>query len=129
MLLKPLCLCGETLFLSGCTMLGVGESEYACDQPGKGVCKSARQVYLDISDSEYKVSAPEIQPTLQPTLPLDQNRVSEVTAPQRFPAKVLRIWIAPWVDKQGHWHSGGVVMSDIYPREWQRDAPERDYHN
>ena len=42
-----LCLCGSSLFLSGCSLFGVGEAEYACPEPGKGVCKSARQIYKD----------------------------------------------------------------------------------
>ena len=108
------------LLIQGCTMLGVGESEYACDKPGKGVCKSARQVYQDISDNEHKASVPQTQPVNQ----FDQTMTSkEIPTPQRLPAHILRIWIAPWVDKQGHWHSGGVVMSDIYPREWQSATP------
>ncbi len=56
-------------------MLGVGESEYACDQPGKGVCKSARQVCQDISDSEYRVPEPTTQPVLQLKLQSDQDSV------------------------------------------------------
>ncbi len=108
------------LLIQGCTILGVGESEYACDKPGKGVCKSARQVYQDISDSEHNVPVPKAQPASQ----FDQTMTAkEIPTPQRLPAHILRIWIAPWVDKQGHWHSGGIVMSDIYPREWQSATP------
>ncbi|MGI9276259.1 MAG: TraV family lipoprotein, partial [Endozoicomonas sp.] len=35
--------------------------------------------------------------------------VTPEATPNRTPAQILRIWIAPWVDKQGNWHSGGVV--------------------
>ncbi|UYM15967.1 TraV family lipoprotein [Endozoicomonas euniceicola] len=114
-----LCLCGSTLLLSGCSLLGVGEAEYACPEPGKGVCKSARQVY---KDTDTSIPAPEALPVTVKTEP-DPGLVNPEAIPNRTPAQILRIWIAPWVDKQGNWHSGGVVMTDIYPREWQSAIP------
>ena len=62
-----LCLCGSSLFLSGCSLFGVGEAEYACPEPGKGVCKSARQIYKDTD------STPIVTENITPS-PSHQNR-------------------------------------------------------
>ncbi|UYM15921.1 TraV family lipoprotein [Endozoicomonas euniceicola] len=117
-----LCLCGSALLLSGCALLGVGEAEYACPEPGKGVCKSTRQVYRDTDLSTIEPITPP-QPTTMTRAEPDLSVVTPESTPNRLPAQILRIWIAPWVDKQGNWHSGGVVMTDIYPREWQSAIP------
>lgn len=130
-----------SLLLSGCSVSGIGEPDYACQEPGKGVCKSARQVYRDTNSAlpeedplppEIPVirkkqridapsspeptpmpAAPDWQPPTEAPVPVLPERV-----PNRVPAQVLRLWIAPWVDKDGHWHSGGVIMTDVYPRTW-----------
>ena len=106
--------------IQGCSLFGVGEAEYACPEPGKGVCKSARQIYTDTDSNptENLVTIPS-QHSPEPDLQL----VTPEAAPNRTPAQILRIWIAPWVDKQGNWHSGGVVMTDITPRDWQSAIP------
>ena len=46
--------------IQGCSLFGVGEAEYACPEPGKGVCKSAKQVYqdTDLSPDEHPFSTP-----------------------------------------------------------------------
>ena len=115
LLLTVLC----TPMIQGCSTFGVGESDYACDSPGKGVCKSARQVYKDTDESVIDDSPSASLPSGGAIVPPDLSIVTPEAVPNRLPAQVLRIWLAPWVDKQGNWHSGGVVMTDIYPREWQ----------
>ena len=116
-----------TLFLSGCTLFGVGEAEYACPEPGKGVCKSARQIYKDtdstlVSGQATDDTAMIVSSVMKQEQP-DLSIVTPESVPNRLPAQILRIWIAPWVDKQGNWHSGSVLMTDIYPREWQSAIP------
>ena len=106
--------------IQGCSLFGVGEAEYACPEPGKGVCKSARQIYKD-TDSTLTENLTPI-PVQVPSEP-DLRLVKPEAVPNRTPAQILRIWIAPWVDKQGNWHSGGVVMTDITPRDWQSAIP------
>lgn len=107
-------------FIQGCSLFGVGEAEYACPEPGKGVCKSARQVYQDTGSTSAE--------NLFPSAPKNYSEpdlrfVTPEAIPNRTPAQILKIWIAPWVDKQGNWHSGGVVMTDIAPRDWQSAIP------
>ena len=106
--------------IQGCSLLGVGEAEYACPEPSKGVCKSARQVY---KDTDSPTVAVETSPASVIKTEPDSSLVTPEAVPNRTPAQILRIWIAPWVDKQGNWHSGGVVMTDIAPREWQSAIP------
>ena len=115
-----LCLSGSAFVLPGCSLFGVGEAEYACPEPGKGVCKSARQIYRDTDPPTLEVPAPAAPTVITKTDPL---QATPETLPNRIPAQTLRIWMAPWVDKQGNWHSGGIVMTDIYPREWQLAVP------
>ncbi|WP_252180382.1 TraV family lipoprotein [Endozoicomonas sp. 4G] len=106
--------------IQGCSLFGVGEAEYACPEPGKGVCKSARQVYQDTDSPPAEDLFP--TPPKNHSEP-DSRLVTPEAVPNRTPAQILRIWIAPWVDKQGNWHSGGVVMTDIAPRDWQSAIP------
>ena len=52
--------------IQGCSLFGVGEAEYACPEPGKGVCKSARQVYQDTDSTRHlKTYFPLLPKTIQ----------------------------------------------------------------
>jgi len=44
----------------------------------------------------------------------------------RVPARVMRIWIAPWEDSRGDLHAPGYLYTEIEPRRWALDA--RDEH-
>ena len=44
----------------------------------------------------------------------------------RAPARVMRIWIAPWEDSRGDLHAPGYIYTEIEPRRWTLDA--RDEH-
>ena len=44
--------------------------------------------------------------------------------PLRSPARVMRIWIAPWEDSRGDLHAPGYLYTEIEPRRWALD--ERD---
>ena len=44
--------------------------------------------------------------------------------PLRTPARVMRIWIAPWEDSRGDLHAPGYLFTEIEPRRWALD--ERD---
>ena len=34
------------------------------------------------------------------------------------PARVVRIWVAPWTDNKGDLHMPGYLFSEITPRRW-----------
>jgi hypothetical protein len=40
----------------------------------------------------------------------------------RVPARVMRIWIAPWEDSRGDLHAPGYVYTEIEPRRWTLGA-------
>ena len=40
----------------------------------------------------------------------------------RVPARVMRIWIAPWEDSRGDLHAPGYLYTEIEPRRWTLDA-------
>jgi hypothetical protein len=43
-------------------------------------------------------------------------------APLRSPARVMRIWIAPWEDSRGDLHAPGYLYTEIDPRRWTPGA-------
>ncbi|MBK5966710.1 hypothetical protein CCR95_22185 [Thiocystis minor] len=46
--------------------------------------------------------------------------------PLRMPAQVMRIWFAPWEDRQSDLHASGYVFTDITPKTWTMAAgPDR----
>ena len=47
---------------------------------------------------------------------------AEGAVPRRAPARVMRIWIAPWEDSRGDLHAPGYIYTEIEPRRWTLDA-------
>ena len=45
--------------------------------------------------------------------------------PLRTPAKVLRVWIAPWEDDAGRLHVPGYTYAEIEPRRWTIGGSEQ----
>lgn len=45
--------------------------------------------------------------------------------PVRTPARVMRVWIAPWEDKRGVFHSGGYAFVEIEARRWALGEPAK----
>jgi len=43
--------------------------------------------------------------------------------PLRSPARVMRIWIAPWEDSRGDLHAPGYLYTEIDPRRWTLGGP------
>ena len=48
---------------------------------------------------------------------------AEDPAALRVPARVMRIWIAPWEDSRGDLHAPGYLYTEIEPRRWALGAP------
>jgi len=117
------------LSLSGCATLG--ESDYACKgRPGKPLCRSTTEVYerthtrealVKIEHEEDEDELPEtpsVSPSQSTLAPKPQIPLQD-PLPIRTPAKVMRIWIAPWEDKDGDLIASGYVFTEIEPRRWQ----------
>lgn len=97
--------------------LGVGCAgpRYSCPAPAHGACKSVSEVYADSIGSkraktvqgghkvesakkESKADAPRAQ--VFTAYPYAGVKPGE---PLRRESRVLRVWVAPWVDKNGDW--------------------------
>lgn len=50
-------------------------------------------------------------------------RLPDRPVPIRTPAEVMRIWIAPWEDKNGDLNTNGYVYTEIEPRRWVIGKP------
>lgn len=128
------------LFLtSGCSgMLGIGSSKYACPgYPDGATCLSAREVYelTDFKDSLEGYNEEDSQqgphqiehepPMPSATTSLIRGFSVEGDIPVRTPAQVMRIWISPWVDREGNLHMPSYVFTEIEPRKWTFGEAER----
>ena len=49
-----------------------------------------------------------------------EGRIVESSlAPMRLPAKVLQIWIAPFIDTSGNYHSSQMIYTVIEAARWR----------
>ncbi len=122
-ILKAKAVCLSASILVGCAM---GSSKYSCKgRPGSPLCRSAAEVY-EMTHEKDRLVTLEIEgqkkasksnraslPQPQPTIPVEDPM------PIRTPAKVMRIWIAPWEDEDGDLIASGYVYTEIEPRRWQ----------
>lgn len=53
-----------------------------------------------------------------PAGPLEQPPIGGSESVARVPAKVMRIWLAPWTDEVGDLHMPGFVYTEIKSRRW-----------
>jgi hypothetical protein len=84
---------------SGCATTGPGGSEAKADKQADAI-KGTRIV----------------SPGVVPSYPEDPLA-------RRLPAKVMRIWIAPWEDSRGDLHAPGYLYTEIEPRRWTIGGP------
>lgn len=63
-------------------------------------------------------SRPAVGPLWPASVQPDGYRADEVI-PLRTPARVLRIWMAPWEDSNGNLMLSGYVYTEVEPRRWQ----------
>jgi conjugal transfer pilus assembly protein TraV len=130
-------------FLSGCSTLNIGKSEYACPGMPSGVqCMSARDVYAATNDGEVpRPMSPEDAVAKRKEAPDKQEgeayianssrssgdevintyvapRLPDKPVPIRTPAQVMRIWVAPWEDTNGDLIVTGYIYTEIEPRRW-----------
>ncbi|CAM5561903.1 type IV conjugative transfer system lipoprotein TraV [Eoetvoesiella caeni] len=132
-----------TAALAGCSAMNIGSTDYGCQGMPEGVqCMSTRDVYTATNDGNVlrpmtaeeakdgkmpAVKLPEGQTLSQsPTGGAEEDFVNTYVAPQlpdkpvpiRTPAQVMRIWVAPWEDKNGDLNATGYVYTEIEPRRW-----------
>jgi len=121
--------------LSGCSAFSMGADEYSCSGMPNGVqCMSARDVYKATNDGAVplpmKKSPTDHKANIKSAVSTSSSsgntvidnyiapRIPNKPIPIRTPAKVMRIWIAPWEDKKGDLIVPGYVYTEIEPRRW-----------
>ena len=135
--LLPLAVIG-LLGLGGCAT-----THFQCPTPTGVACMSAPQIYGltnapgkagieaaegDMRDSHGHLIHPKEHDGVVSTTDLTADAVNAqpVTPlpkpgdviPIREPARVMRIWIAPWQDASGNLHMASRVYTEIAPRQW-----------
>lgn len=123
------------LGLSGCTsMLGIGESEFACSglpEAGQG-CMSAAQVY-EATDTRLRLGSTsdgasadaEKRPSrggdaqASSDWPVPVPSLGDGRVPIRTPAQVMRVYVTPWQSQEGHLYMTGHVYTEVRARQWQ----------
>jgi len=133
--------------ITGCANMGLGEKQYACaGRPDGFTCKSALEVY-ELTDRDGWQTAVEaeresnlegrgarLEASATPPIAVAADRpalpeMNTGAIPLRTPARVLRIWIAPWEDDGGDLHMPGLVYTEVESRRWQvglSEPSERD---
>jgi conjugal transfer pilus assembly protein TraV len=125
--------------LSACAnMAGLdGKSEFACKAPDGVVCTSVSGVYAntvagtlparqaDHAQGMASESAVEIQQKGQVDTPRPYGAAPPASTapaagtPLLSPPKVLRLWLAPWVDEDGDLHDQAYLYVMWHRGEWQ----------
>lgn len=133
------------LTLGGCTSLTVGsQSEFSCPGMPMGVvCQTPHQVYASTHGSQTTTARtantqPMSPPGVVPQAPMPAHfvlpgvsggaalqPVTGAPVPIREPARVMRVWIAPWIEKKtDHLHWPSYVFAEVQPRKWTVGRPE-----
>ena len=110
--------------LNGCTSLsGVGgETQYACPAPRGVQCGSVTANYLQSVRGELPGQPPtERAGAAQATTPGTANALADSGTPLYFPPRILKLWVAPWEDRDGVLHDAGFVFVPIDRGHWLLD--------
>jgi len=139
------------IVLTGCV---TGQSEFSCGKPDGVTCMDSISVLEVTNDPALEralrarikaldaagVAPGEINPyeilaelkamraPVGPGLPQTRTLTQPINGPLPVlePAKVVRIWIAPWIDRKSDLHLPGYIFSEITPRRWTIGESEID---
>jgi len=136
----------SAIVLSGCANFGMGEPDFACDAEGNGVsCMSAKEVYaltetpgpvtqarVDAANAKEQESTPQMTSGAwresekgkdQSTAAARHLPESTDPLPLRTPARVMRVWVAPWESQSGDLNVTGLVYTELEERQWTVGVP------
>ena len=136
----------STLLLSGCGSLALGDEEFSCKLENGGVpCASTTQMYEMTNDGKTPASiAREKNDTKGENKTNDDlkngksdfvtdtfvtPRLPDDPIPVRTPPQVMRIWVAPYEDKEGDFMMSGYIYTEVSPRRWTLGVNSQDIHN
>jgi conjugal transfer pilus assembly protein TraV len=105
--------------LAGCSV----KSKYGCPAPDGVQCRSISEVY-------QKTQGPNTPTPDHPALrgaknvPLPAAPVPEETLrPIRSAPKIMRVWVAPWIDDEGDLHQEGYLYMVVDQGQWAIGLP------
>jgi len=114
------------LLLSGC--LNAYHGKYACQGYPEGVkCKSVREVYSLTNYRESLTGQENDEAGDLPGVRLtaaggDAGAVQGMgyrgPLPLRTPARIIRIWVAPWESQDGKLHLPTYIYAEVQQRQW-----------
>lgn len=110
--------------------------KYSCPRSQDGtVCKDPIEVYNLTENQDHVVGSSsnadrkdakkeEVNPAHLPGIH-DEKLFTPQDAPMPIlePAKVLRIWIAPWIDNKQDLHWPSMIFTEVTPRRWSIGGP------
>ena len=144
----PLAAAAGALMLAGCSAFSVGSSSsFSCPGMPGVMCQTPQQVYAQTSGSAMP---PNVFPSgggatggaVAPAqgvanasgmtmlgLPAAGNPmlqpITGAPMPLREPSRVMRVWIAPWIEKKtDHLHWPTYVFAEVQPRKWTVGKPD-----
>ena len=107
--------------LTGCfslSGLSNAESDFACSPDLTPNCQSLSATHAKI---ERQTDVPPRIVTTEGA-PVDRLAVeTPLVSPKRAPEKILRIWMAPYIDEEGDLHDQHFLFTTVYRARW---APE-----
>ena len=126
-----LVLAGALVFLDGCTSLsGVGgDTQYACPAPRGVQCGSVSANYLQSLRGDLPGqpptrragSDPGVASTASVTPGRSGNANVDPETPLYSPPRILKLWVAPWEDRDGVLHDAAFVFVPIDRGHWLLD--------
>ena len=118
-------------FLSGCTSLsGVGgDTQYACPAPRGVQCGSVSANYLQSLRGDLPGQPPNRRAGSDPggasaatvTPGRSGNANVDPDTPLYSPPRILKLWVAPWEDRDGVLHDAAFVFVPIDHGHWLLD--------
>lgn len=118
---KILAAIAAVVVLNGCSSIGVGNESFSCPGMPQGVvCKTPSQVY---EMTEGGLTPPGSGNDGGKTVPTPFGQDAHFQAlvgpmPVLEPAKVMRVWISPYVDATSQLHWPSFVFAEVTSRQW-----------
>lgn len=142
-MIKPLAVVASVMAISGCSVFGIGNSDFSCPgMPSGIVCKSTGEIYeltgqnnlqalvgdpmdmnvqrsVDDYDSDSATRTVK-SPANSHNRMFDKPMVKAMdgSVPILRPAKVLRIWVGPWTDASNNLIWPTYVFTEVKDRTW-----------
>jgi Type IV conjugative transfer system lipoprotein (TraV) len=104
-----------SIVLSGCAV------KYGCPAPEGVQCKPISEVYRSLSHTEGAKKIP--KESLTNSKAADLAPASETPVPIRSAPKILRVWVAPWIDQEGDLHQEGYLYLVVDHGTWALGLP------